>query len=88
MLTKSCSVSEVLNNCPCNTNDKYYLEDINKNKYPIIHSNCLSHIMHYKNINHIDKLSYYKSIGIRSYRLELLDENYDETINLINTIGG
>ncbi len=87
MLTKSCPISEVLNNCPCSTNDKYYLEDINKNKYPIIHSNCLTHIMHHKNINHIDKLSYYKNIGIRSYRLELLDETYDETLNLINQLG-
>lgn len=88
MLTKSCPISELLNSCPCNINDKYYLEDINKNKYPIIHNNCLTHIMHYKNINYLDKLSYYKNIGIRSYRLELFDEDYTETINLINRIGG
>lgn len=86
MLTKSCPISEVLNSCPCSTNDKYYIEDINKNRYPIIHNNCLTHIMHYKNFNYIDNLSYYKSIGIRSYRLELLDEDYEETINLINQI--
>ena len=88
MLTKSCPISEVLNNCPCSKNDKYYLEDINKNRYPIIHNNCLTHIMHYKNINYLDKLSYYKSIGIINYRLELFDENYEETIGLINSIGG
>ena len=87
MLTKSCLISEVLNNFPCNTNHKYYLEDINKNRYPVIHSNCLTHIMHHKNINYLDRLSYYKSIGIKSYRLELFDENYNETVNLINSIG-
>lgn len=86
MLTKSCPISEVLNSCPCNKNDKYYLEDINKNRYPIIHNNCLTHIMHYKNINYLDRLSYYKSIGVRSYRLELFDESYDETIKLIKKI--
>ena len=88
MLTKSCPIKEVLNSCPCNKDDKYYLEDINKNKYPIIHNNCLTHIMHYKNINYLDKLPYYKNIGIRSYRLELFDENYDETITLIKTVIG
>ena len=86
MLTKSCPISEVLNNCPCSTDDKYYIEDINKNRYPVIHNNCLTHIMHYKNINYLDKLSYYKNIGIRSFRLELFDENYDETNKLIEKI--
>jgi hypothetical protein len=32
-------------------NMKYYLEDFNGNRYPIINNNCLTHIMHYKNIN-------------------------------------
>lgn len=86
MITKSCPIHEVLNKCPCNKNDKYYLEDINRNRYPIIHSNCLTHIMHYKNINYLDKVSYYKNIGIKSFRLELFDESYEETINLINKI--
>ena len=43
--------------------------------------------MHHKKINYLDKMSYYKRIGIRSYRLELLDEDYNETINLIKQIG-
>jgi len=86
MLTKSCAVSEVLNNCSCTKDDKYYIEDINRNRYRILHKNCLTHIMHYKNIDYIDKLPYYKNIGIRSYRLELLDETYEETIYLINKI--
>ena len=87
MLTKSCPISEVLNKCPCKEEDEYYLEDINKNKYRILHNNCLTHIMHHKKINYLDKMSYYKRIGIRSYRLELLDEDYNETINLIKQIG-
>ncbi|MGN1342583.1 MAG: DUF3656 domain-containing protein [Bacilli bacterium] len=85
MITKSCPIKEV-NMCPCNKEDIYYLEDINKNKYRILHSNCLTHIMHYKNIDYLDKIDYYKSIGIKSFRLELLDEDYNETIKLINNI--
>ena len=85
MLTKSCPIKEV-NICPCNKKDIYYLEDINKNKYRILHSNCLTHIMHYKNIDYLDKIDYYKSIGIKSFRLELLDEDYNDTIKLINNI--
>ena len=86
MLTKSCSIKEVINSCPCNKNDKYYLEDINGNRYPVVHNNCLTHIMHYKNVDYLDKIDYYKNIGIKSYRLELFDEDYEETIRLIKII--
>ena len=85
MLTKSCPIKE-LNICPCREEDIYYLEDIHQNKYRILHDNCITHIMHHKNLNYLDKIDYYKKIGIRSYRLELLDENYDEVIKLINNI--
>ena len=42
--------------------------------------------MHYKNTDYTDNISYYKSIGIKSYRLELFDENYDEVVELIQRI--
>ena len=85
MITKSCPIKE-LGICPCKKEDIYYLEDINKNRYRVFHNNCLTHIMHYKKINYIDNISYYKNLGIRSYRLELLDESYEEVIRLINEI--
>ena len=85
MLTKSCPIKE-LKMCPCKKEDIYFLEDINKNRYRILHNNCLTRIMHYKKINYIDNIEYYKNIGIRSFRLELLDETYDEVIKLINEI--
>lgn len=85
MLTKSCPIKE-LKLCPCNKEDTYFLEDINHNKYPILHNNCLTHIMHYKNIDYLDNINYYKNIGIRSFRLELFDEDYDRVIELINKI--
>lgn len=85
MITKSCPIKE-LGECPCNKKDNYFLEDVNKNKYPIVHHDCLTHIMHYKNINYLDNINYYKSIGIKSYRLELYDEDYNTTIKLIDKI--
>lgn len=85
MLTKSCPIKEV-NMCPCKKEDIYFLEDINKNKYRILHDKCLTHIMNYEKINYLDNIDYYKSIGIKSYRLELLDESYDETVKLIDKI--
>lgn len=85
MVTKSCPIKEV-GACPCGSDDIYYLEDINKNRYRILHNNCLTHIMHYKNIDYLDKISYYIGIGIKSFRLELLDESYDEVIKLIDKI--
>ena len=36
--------------------------------------------MHYKNIDYLDKIDYYKSIGIKSFRLELLDEDYNDVV--------
>ena len=85
MLTKSCPIKE-LNICPCKEEDIYYLEDINKNRYRVLHNNCLTHIMHHKKINYLDNINYYKNLGIRSYRLELLDETYNEVVELMNKI--
>lgn len=85
MITKSCSIKEAML-CPCNKNDVYYLEDINKNKYRILHSDCLTHIMHYKNIDYLDKIEYYIGTGIKSFRLELLDESYNDVVSLIDKI--
>ncbi len=85
MLTKSCPIKEI-GLCPCKKEDKYFLEDIHNNRYPILHENCLTHIMHHKNINYLDNIKYYKKIGIKSYRLELFDENYNDVISLIDEI--
>lgn len=42
--------------------------------------------MHYKNIDYLDKIEYYIGTGIKSFRLELLDESYEDVINLIDKI--
>lgn len=86
MITKSCILKETIKRCPCSLEDEYFLVDQNEKKYPIIHDKCLMHIMHYKNINYLDKIEYFKKIGVKSYRLELFDESYEEVIALINRI--
>ena len=66
--------------------DNYYLEDIHNNKYPVIYKDNLTHILHYRNINYLDNIDYYKKIGIKSYRLELYDEDYDEVVDLLSKL--
>lgn len=85
MLTKSCPIKE-MGKCFCKKDDKYAIEDINKHRYPVLHSDCLTHIMHYRNIDYLDYISEYKCMGIRSFRLELFDEDYERVIELINKI--
>ena len=55
MITKSCPIKE-MSSCPCTKEDIYYLEDIHQNKYRILHDNCITHIMHHKNLNYLDKI--------------------------------
>ncbi|UKI26863.1 MAG: hypothetical protein L6V91_09130 [Bacilli bacterium] len=48
MITKSCPIKELKKYVLVKKEDIYYLEDINKNRYRVLHNNCLTHIMHYK----------------------------------------
>ena len=88
MIMKYCPLKELLNNCSvCKTNkNKYYLQDRLGYKYRIIHNNCLTHIMHYKNIDYISNIKEYINMGINNYRIELLDESKEEVLNIINSI--
>ena len=86
MIMKYCPLNKFINNGnkPCNICKKnYYLKDKDK-MYPIITSNCLTHILHYKNIDLIDDIYKYKDID--NFRIELFDENEHEIDKLINRI--
>lgn len=86
MLMKYCPLKECLNYCKkCkNSTDKFYLENNEKEKYPIIRNNCITHIMHSKNINKIEDIKEYYDLGINNFRIELFDEDYNETNKIIN----
>ena len=88
MIMKYCPLKELLNNCSvCKTNkNKYYLQDRLGYKYKIIHNNCLTHIMHYRNIDYINNVKNYIDIGIKNYRIELLDETQIEIQKLLEKI--
>ena len=88
MIMKYCPLKELLNNCSVckNNKNKYYLQDRLGYKYRIIHNNCLTHIMHYKNIDYISNIHEYINMGITNYRIELLDESKEEVLNIINSI--
>jgi putative protease len=88
MIMKYCPLKKCLNYCrKCkNSKDKFYLEANNKERYPIIHENCLTHIMASKNINKINMLTEYQKLGIKHYRIELFDEDYEEAKKIIQRL--
>lgn len=92
MLTKYCPLNLNVNKdkvCHvCQDNHKYYLKDRNEKKYRIINDmqGHYTHIMHYKPIDKRANKEYYYQLGIKNYRLELLDEDYETTKMLINSL--
>lgn len=91
MLTKYCPINMLANNnSPCHAclNDSFCLMDRNQKKYPIISNpeNHLTHILNYKKSNLIMDIPNYIDIGIKNFRLELFDENYDEVISIIDEV--
>lgn len=92
MLMKYCPLNKILNKdkvCSiCKNNNKYYLKDRNKKLYRII-NNRDTHSTTILNTNKtdlIDDISYFKRIGITNYRIELLDEDYNETKKIIERV--
>lgn len=92
MITKYCVLNKNVNKneiCHvCMDKFKYYLMDRNNCKYRIltdfeIH---LSHILNYQAIDKIEDIKEYKNIGVNNFRIELLDENYQETLNIIRRV--
>ena len=88
MVMKYCPLKKCLNYCDkCNNLvDKFSLEDRFGNRFPIIRKNCLTHVMHFKNIDYIDDLKKYIDIGVANFRIELFDENYKMVENCIKKV--
>ena len=86
MIMKYCPLNKIINNGqkPCNVcKNDYFLKDNNK-MYPIITKNCLTHILHYKNIDLINDIKNYKDID--NFRIELFNETENEIRTLINKV--
>ena len=89
MIMKYCPLKMLINNdnkvCSiCRNGNKYYLKDRNNEIYPLLQDNTnhLTHILYYKNYDKDNELNELKEI-INKYRLELFDEDYLKTVNLI-----
>ena len=85
MVMKYCPLKKCLNYCKnCkNSKDKFYLEDKEKNRYPMIRENCITHILQSNVIDKLENLSNYISYGVKNFRIELFDEDYNEVEKII-----
>ena len=86
-ITKYCILNKN-NNCSlCKTNNKYYLVDRKNEKYQIFNDKlCNNILLSSKKINLINKIYFYKNIGINHFRLQFYNETYDEIKKLLKTI--
>lgn len=65
----------------------YILEDRMKQKSPVITDDfCRSHIYNSVALNLIDELEDLKKVGIKNFRIDLIDESYEETISVLDYI--
>lgn len=91
MLMKYCPIQKFANHdkkCNACLNNDYYLKDRN-NAYYKLETNRDSHhtsILNATKTDLISKIPYLKSLGVTNYRVELLDESYDETMKLIERV--
>ncbi len=92
MIMKYCPLKEILNTekiCHvCQNNNRYYLKDRNNKLYRIINNENFhsTTILNTNKTDLIDKISYLKEIGITNFRIELLDESYEEVKKLIERV--
>jgi len=92
MLMKYCPLNTIINTdklCSvCKNGNKYYIKDRN-NKFYRLENNNITHSTTILNCNKTDlinDISKLKEIGITNYRIELLDETYEEVKELIERV--
>jgi len=86
-ITKYCILKKNKKCNLCKSNNKYYLIDRKNERYQIINDGLCNNILLSSNkINLINKLDYYKSLGINHFRLQFYNEKYDEVEKILKTI--
>lgn len=93
MITKYCPINMILNNdnkkCSlCLGKDKFYLQDEQNRKYPLLHNRHITHILNHENIDLIKNINDYINKGVNCFRIELFDESSNDIKQLINKIRG
>lgn len=90
MITKYCPLNLLVNKdkvCSiCKNNKKYYLEDRKKERYRLLQKREITHVIHSKNINYLDKIEELKKINITNYTILLLEESKEEVKNILKKI--
>lgn len=90
MVMKYCVLNKFINTkktcTTCLNNKKFALKGDNKELYPLTSNGCISKLLHSKNIDLLDNLEYYKSIGITNFRIDLYDENEKEIAMILKKI--
>lgn len=92
MIMKYCPINMLINSdnnkCGlCKKNDNYSLEDELGNVYPLRHNNCVTTIYDSNNINLINKIDEIKN-KVNNIRINLFDEDYNKTVELIRLFRG
>ena len=92
MIMKYCLLNKFLNKdkaCSlCKNNKEYKIKADNKELYPLIGSSCLSKLLHSRNIDLLNDLEYYKTLGITNFRIDLYDESELEIEKILTRLEG
>lgn len=92
MVMKYCMLNKFVNketSCSvCKNNKKYFIRGDNLEEYPIINNSCITKLLHSKNIDNIDKIEYYKQLGITNFRIDLFDEEAKDIEKILNRLKG
>ena len=88
MVMKYCPLKKCLHYCnQCKTSkERFCLEDMSMRRYPMIRENCMTHIMHFENMDRISEIQDYQKMGIQNYRVEFFDESALEVEQVISKI--
>lgn len=72
----------------CMENNKYYLVDRFDKEYPLLMEakKHITHILNYKRTWRKTSIGLYKKWGINNYRIELLDENKEQALQIIEEV--
>lgn len=88
MIMKYCPLNTLLckdGKCNiCKNGHKYYLNDRMNKKYLLLQDNCINYVMHYKNIDLLEKIDELKKCGVTNFRIDLLNESEKEIDELLS----
>lgn len=88
MIMKYCPLKKCLHYCSqCKTSkEQFCLEDMTSRRYPMIRENCITHIMHFENLDRISEIQDYQKMGIQNFRIEFFEENTLEVEEVISKV--